>query len=179
MKELLKLFITFFKISLFSFGGGYAMLPLLKKEVVDKNKWVDEKSLLNYYAIGQCTPGFIAINAATFIGYRVKKYSGSIVASIALMLPSIIIITLISTLLKSYANNIYVQKAFIGIRIAVSTLVLNTIIQLARKNLVKIEYVIFFIFLFAILLVFKLNPILIVLIAIAYGTLALLWSEKK
>lgn len=179
MKEILSLFITFFKISLFSFGGGYAMLPLLKKEVVDKKNWITEEQLLNYYAIGQCTPGFIAVNAATFIGYKVKKYVGSIVCTIALMLPSIIIITIIASVLDNYNDNIYVQKAFIGIRISVATLVLNTVIRLSKKNIFNIELFIFFLSLFVILLVFKLNPITIILLSVIYASCALLWREKQ
>ena len=94
MKELFKLFLTFAKVGCFTFGGGYAMLPLLQKEVVEKNNWATEEELMDYFAIGQCTPGIIAVNTSTFIGYKRKGIIGGIAATLGMVFPSIIIITI-------------------------------------------------------------------------------------
>ncbi|MBR6409205.1 MAG: chromate transporter [Alphaproteobacteria bacterium] len=105
MKILINLFITFFKTGLFTFGGGYAMLPILKDEVVTKHHFATEDELLNYFSIGQCTPGIIAVNVATFCGYKLKKVVGAIVATLALVLPSLIIITLVASVLSHFMEN--------------------------------------------------------------------------
>lgn len=133
MLELLKLYWSFFQIGLFTFGGGYAMLPMIRKEVVNKHGWATEEEVLNYYAIGQCTPGIIAVNTATFIGYKQKKILGGIMATFGVVTPSVIIITIIATLLQNFSDIEYVQYAFSGIRVGVVVLVLGTIIGLLKK----------------------------------------------
>ena len=138
MRKLWKLFRLFFKIGLFTFGGGYAMLPLLKAEVVDKRKYLTEEELLDLYSIGQCTPGIIAVNVATFIGYQQAKIKGAIVATMGMIMPSIVIITLVATILGHFMDNRYVIYAFYGIRICVVALIFNVIFDLAKKNLKSI-----------------------------------------
>lgn len=101
MKEYLKLFFTFAKIGCFTFGGGYAMLPLLQREIVEKNSWAEEEELMDYFAIGQCTPGIIAVNTATFIGYKRKGIIGGIFATLGLIFPSLVIITIIAAFIRS------------------------------------------------------------------------------
>ena len=102
MRKLWKLFKLFFKVGLFTFGGGYAMLPLLKAEVVDKRRYLSEEELLDLYSIGQCTPGIIAVNVATFIGYQQARIKGAIVATLGMIMPSIIIITLVASVLGHF-----------------------------------------------------------------------------
>ena len=97
MKEYWDLFVSWFKMGLFTFGGGYAMLPMIQKEVIEKHGWATEDEVMDYYAIGQCTPGIIAVNAATFIGYKIKGVTGGIVATFGVVAPSLIIISLIFT----------------------------------------------------------------------------------
>ena len=104
MKDLFQLFFSFARIGGFTFGGGYAMLPMLQKEIVEKFGWVTEDELMDYYAIGQCTPGIIAVNTATFVGYKLKKLPGAIVATLGVITPSIIIITLIAAFLQNFAE---------------------------------------------------------------------------
>ena len=138
MKELLSVFLVFFKIGIVNFGGGYAMLPLLSKELVDKRGWTTDAELADYFAIGQCTPGAIAVNVATFIGYKRKGMIGGIVATLGLVAPAFFIIFIIATLLTNFSSNEYVQHALAGIRIAVFALVLFAITKLAKSTLVDI-----------------------------------------
>ena len=138
MKDLLKrtlnLFITFFKIGAFTFGGGYAMVGLIHKEMVEKKKWISDEEMLDIIAIAESTPGVIALNTATYVGAKVAGVLGAFVASIAVMLPSIIIITAISFAIEEFGNNKYVKWAFLGIRSAVAALILNAAIKLSKHN---------------------------------------------
>ena len=104
MKTLIDLFFTFCRIGGLTFGGGYAMLPMIQKEIVEEKKWATEEEVLDYYAVGQCTPGIIAVNTATFIGYKVQGIIGAIVATLGVVFPSLIIITIIAALLKNFAS---------------------------------------------------------------------------
>lgn len=144
MKILWELFIAFAKIGGFTFGGGYAMLPMLKKEVVEKNKWATEDEIMDYYAIGQCTPGIIAVNTATFVGYNTAGIAGGIVATLGVIAPSIVIITIIAAFISNFAELSIVQNAFAGIRVCVFVLVFNTVINLGKKAIVdKVTLAIF------------------------------------
>ena len=138
MKDLLKrtlnLFLTFFKIGAFTFGGGYAMVGLIHKEMVEKKKWISDEEMLDIIAIAESTPGVIALNTATYVGAKVAGVLGAFVASIAVMLPSIIIITAISFAIEEFGNNKYVKWAFLGIRSAVAALILNAAIKLSKHN---------------------------------------------
>ncbi len=134
MRELLQLFGTFFSIGALTFGGGYAMLPMLRREVVQKHAWATEEEMLDYFAIGQCTPGVIAVNTATFVGYKQRGVAGGIVATAGVVAPSFIIITLIAMLLQNFMDIAWVQNAFAGVRVAVSALIVMSVWQLVRKN---------------------------------------------
>lgn len=136
MKELVDLFLTFARIGGFTFGGGYAMLPILQKEVVEKKGWATEEELMDYYAIGQCTPGIIAVNTATFIGYKFKGLIGGIVATLGCITPSLIIITIITATLQNFAEYGIVQHALSGIRICVCALVIQAILKLSKKSII-------------------------------------------
>ena len=136
MPLLLDLFCAFFRIGLFTFGGGYAMLPLLQREIVEKKHWATEEELLDYFAVGQCTPGIIAVNTATFVGFKEKKLSGAIFATLGVVSPSLVIITVIAALLSNFAHIAAVQNAFAGIRVAVCVLILNSIVKLWKKSVV-------------------------------------------
>ena len=134
MRELLRLTGLFFKVGLFTFGGGYAMLPLLQSEVVNKNRYLTEEELLDLYSIGQCTPGVIAVNVATFIGYKQKGVWGAIFSTLGMVLPSLIIITLIAAVLKQFMHERYVAYAFAGIRVCVVALIADIVYGLWKKN---------------------------------------------
>lgn len=137
MKELMALYWAFFRIGGLTFGGGLTMLPMLKYELVEKRDWITEEDLIDCYAIGQCTPGIIAINTATFVGYKRKGIAGGIFATLGMMSPSVIIITLVAMCLEQFINNIWVQHALMGVRGVVCALMLNTVITLAKKSLIS------------------------------------------
>lgn len=175
MKILFELYITFFKIGAFTFGGGYAMLPLLQRELVDKRKRITEEEILDYYAIGQTTPGIIAVNTSTFCGRKRKGNLGGLVASLGFISPSVVIITLIANFLNTFSHITLIQNAFSGIRIAVSALVLNTVINMVKKTAnSKIKILIFLLTLIAIG-IFSISPIIIV---IACGIFGIIFGGK-
>ncbi|MBQ7633007.1 MAG: chromate transporter [Alphaproteobacteria bacterium] len=165
MVSLWKLYALFFKMGLFTFGGGYAMLPILQKEAVEKQKWVSEEELLNYYSIGQCTPGIIAVNAASFIGYKLRKISGLISATLGVISPSLIIIILVAALLRQYMDNQYVQWAFGGIRICVIALIIDTVWDMWKKGIKDVRGYIVFAAAALLMWLFNLSAILIVILA--------------
>ena len=144
MRELIDMFLTFARIGGLTFGGGYAMLPMLQREVVEKRGWATEEELMDYYAIGQCTPGVIAVNVSTFIGHKLRGLPGAIVASLGFISPSILIITLIAAFLESFASNVYVAHALAGIRVCVCVLILNSVLALGKKAIKnKLSWAIF------------------------------------
>ena len=137
MKELWELYAAFFRIGICTFGGGYAMLPMLEREIVNKHGWATMEDLLNYFAIGQCTPGIIAVNTATFVGHKHRGVSGGIAATLGVVSPSVVIITIIAAVLSRFMDNEYVGYAFAGIRIAVCAMIGKSIVKLAKSNIKK------------------------------------------
>ena len=138
MKLLFQLYIAWFKMGLFTFGGGYAMLPMIQKEVIEKYKWATEDEIMEYYAIGQCTPGIIAVNTATFVGYYKKGVIGGIVATLGVVTPSFIIISLIAALISNFMEIQVVQYALKGINVAVCVLMFTAIQNLWKKSIKNI-----------------------------------------
>ena len=122
MNIMVDLFVTFAKVGVCTFGGGYAMLPILQREVVEKKGWATEEELTDYFAVGQCTPGIIAVNTATFIGYKYRGIPGGVLATLGLVFPSLVIITLIAAFLSNFADIPVVQLALAGINAAVVAL---------------------------------------------------------
>ena len=136
MNPYLDLYLTFARIGVCTFGGGYAMLPILQREVVENRNWATSEELMDYYAIGQCTPGIIAVNTSTFIGYKRKGIIGGIVATIGCVFPSLVIIMIIAAFINSFTHIVWVQHALAGIRVCVCVLVLDAVIKLAKKSLI-------------------------------------------
>ncbi|MDE6108100.1 MAG: chromate transporter [Oscillospiraceae bacterium] len=132
---LVQLFLTFAKVGVMTFGGGYAMLPILQREVVEKKGWATDEELSDYFAVGQCTPGVIAVNTATFIGYKLTGIPGGIVATLGVVFPSIIIITLIAAFLSNFADIPVVQHALGGVNAAVVALIAASAIKLGKSTL--------------------------------------------
>ena len=130
-----ELFVSFMKIGAFTFGGGYAMLPLIQKEIVENRKWATEEEIMDYFAVGQCTPGIIAVNTATFVGYYKKGILGGICATLGVITPSIIIILCIAHVLENFSELAIVQHALMGIRIAVCVLILNAVLKLFKTGI--------------------------------------------
>jgi Chromate transport protein ChrA len=168
---LLDLYLTFARVGVCTFGGGLTMLPVLQAEVVDKKNWATEVELMNFYAIGQCTPGVIAVNTATFIGYKKKGISGGIIATLGLVTPCLIIISLIATFLTTFADMVVVQHAFAAVRVAVAALVLNTVIKMWKFTVKdKLGIVIGILALLASFFL-EISPIIIVIIGGGIGVL--------
>ncbi len=165
MKTLLQLFLIFARIGGFTFGGGYAMLPMLQKEIVDNKHWATNEELMDYYAIGQCTPGVIAVNTATFIGYKIKGILGGIVATLGVITPSIIIIAIIAAFISNFQDLQAVQWAFGGIRAAVVALILSSVIKLTKKSVVDIATAIIFVAVTLLSIFTDLSPVIYVIFA--------------
>lgn len=180
MKELFDLFWTFCKIGALTFGGGYAMLPLIQREIVENKKWSTEKGILDYYAVGQCTPGVIAVNTATFIGYKLKGIIGGIVATLGVIFPSIVIILIIATFLQNFADLAIVQSAFAGIRVAVVSLIITTVVKLIKSSIKDYLGVIIAIIAFVISAFIGLSPVYVVIAAALTGFISKgLRGDKK
>jgi chromate transporter len=168
MKGYLELFLVFLKMGCFAFGGGYAMVPLVERELIKKRGWTNLDEVIEWYTIAQITPGIIAVNLSTFVGYKRKGILGGILATIGFVLPGVSIIVVAALLLSNFADNAIVKHAFVGIRIAVGALILDTVIRLVKgfskeiKTLV-IYIIVFFILVFPLIPGFIKSPVLLVL----------------
>lgn len=169
MKELWTIFGSFFLIGGMTFGGGYAMLPMLTREIVEKHGWATEEELLDYFAIGQCTPGVIAVNTATFVGYRRKGVLGSLFATLGVICPSVLIILAIAILLSNFMDIEWIGHAFSGIRIAVCALIAASVIKLCKTNLRGVIKVLVAVLAFATVAVLGWSPIYITVAAGVFG----------
>ena len=169
MNLYLDLFLTFARVGVCTFGGGYAMLPILQREVVEKKGWATEDELADYYAVGQCTPGIIAVNTATFVGFKAKKTLGGILATLGVVFPSIVIIGVIAAFLRQFAQIEWVAHAFAGVRACVCALILNSLLKLVKGAVVDwVSGVIFAVVLILAAFV-GLSPVLLVLLAGVVG----------
>ena len=171
MNELFTMYAAFFRIGLFTFGGGYAMLPMLQREVVNRYHWATDEELLDCYAIGQCTPGVIAVNTATFIGSKKRGVPGAISATLGVVAPSVVIITVIAAFIRNFQHIEAVQWAFEGIRAAVVALIASAVIKLGKKSLVDIGAVVIFLIVTALAVLTDLSPAIFVVAAGAAGLL--------
>lgn len=167
----MELFFTFAKIGALAFGGGLSMLPSLNYEIVSKRGWATEQELIDFYAVGQCTPGIIAVNIATFIGYKRKKIFGAIVATLGMILPSIVIILIIAAVLQNIMKLSIVMDALKGIQGAVCALMLDIILVMGKKNIHSKRALVLAIGAFVITFFFQVSPIWVVVIAVILGIL--------
>lgn len=173
MNKKLELFLTFMKIGAFTFGGGYAMIPLIQKEVCENKKWLDEKDISDIVAISESTPGPIAINAATFVGYKTSGFFGACMATVGVVLPSFLIISIISLVLTQFQSIKAVRYAFMGIRAAVLALILKALWMMFHQ--VKKEPLSYAIMGLSLLLTafLKIDAVFVI---IGCGLFGLLWS---
>ena len=171
MKKLWQLFYTFAIVGVTTFGGGYAMLPALQREVVEKRGWATEEELMDWYAIGQCTPGVIAVNTATFAGQKQAGTLGGVFATIGVVFPSLVIITIIAAFIQGFADYPVVQHAFAGIRACVCVLILNAVVKLWKKSVIDWKTTAIFAIVFLGSVVLHLSPVIYVLLAAAAGIL--------
>ncbi len=179
LKLLASLFLSFARVGVLTFGGGYAMLPMLQREVVEKRGWATEEELADYYAIGQCTPGVIAVNTATFIGQKLGGTACAAAATLGVVFPSLVIITVIAAVLRNFAELSVVRNAFAGIRVCVCALILNAVVKLWKKAVVDVPTLIIFLAVFALAVFTKLSPVVFVLAAALAGVALKAREAKK
>ena len=169
MRELIDLVLLFAKIGASTFGGGYAMIPILEREIVDKRGWATEEELMDYYAIGQCTPGLIAINTATFIGEKRRGIIGGIAATLGFTAPAFVIIILVAALLRNFADYPAVQNAFAGIRVCVCVLIFSAICRLWKKSVTDRCTLLIFFAVFLLTVFTSASPVILVIASAAAG----------
>ncbi|MBQ9419206.1 MAG: chromate transporter [Synergistaceae bacterium] len=165
MKILIDLFITFAKMGAVTFGGGYAMLPILQREIVENKKWGTEEELADYYAIGQCTPGVIAVNVATFIGRKTAGNIGGVIATLGVVFPSVVIITLLAGVIEYYSSLEWVKHAFAGIRVCVCVLIFNAVMKLFSKSIIDYETLAIYLVILACSIFMNISPVVFVIMA--------------
>ena len=169
MRELWTLFITFAKVGVMTFGGGMAMLPILQREVVQNKGWASDEELTDYFAIGQCTPGIIAVNTATFIGQKQRGVLGGVVATLGMVFPSLVIITALAGLITNFAHVAWVQHAFAGIRVVVCVLIFNAVLKLWKSAVHDVWGALLFAAVLAATLLTSLSPVVYVLLSAVAG----------
>ena len=179
MKLVIDLFTAFAKIGSFTFGGGYAMLPMIKKEVVERHGWATDQEILDYFAISQVTPGVIAVNTATFVGYKIAGIAGAISATLGVIFPSILIITIIAAFLTNFASLPAVVHAFNGIRACVCVLILNAVYNMAKKSVIDIPTAIIFILVAIVAIMSVVSPFILVIVAGILGLLIQYFKLRK
>ena len=154
-----ELFWTFAKMGVMTFGGGMAMLPILQREVVETKGWADEEELTDYFAIGQCTPGIIAVNTATFIGQKQGGVAGGVAAILGVVFPSVVIISILAGLISNFADLAWVKNAFAGIQVCVCVLILNAVLKLLKKSVVDKRTAVIFLLVLLGGLFLKVSPV--------------------
>ena len=180
MKKYWELFLAFARVGVLTFGGGYAMIPMLQRECVEKHGWASEEELMDYYAVGQCTPGIIAVNTATFIGNKLYGTPGGIVATCGVIFPSLVIIILIASVLTSFADNPYVKSAFAGIRVCVCVLIFNSVMKLWKKSVTDRAALVIFLAVFILSVFLDISPVIFVILCGAAGIfLKKAWVKAK
>jgi chromate transporter len=171
LRELLELFVTFAKVGVMTFGGGYAMLPILQREVVENKGWATDEELADYFAIGQCTPGVSAVNTATFIGQKKRGVPGGVLATLGVVFPSLVIITALAGVIATLSHLAVVQHAFAGIRACVGVLIFNAVLKLWKSAAKDRWALVIFLAVFAGAVFLKISPVVYVLAAAAAGIL--------
>ena len=167
--KLLSLFLSFARVGVLTFGGGYAMIPILEREIVDRQGWASSEELMDYYAVGQCTPGVIAVNTATFIGYRVAGPAGGVAATLGVVFPSVVIICLIAGILTNFADIPAVKSAFTAIRVCVCVLIFNAVVKLWKGAVKDKAGLVLFLIVFVLSLFFDISPVVFVLFCALAG----------
>ena len=169
MKILGELFLTFMQVGGLTFGGGYAMLPILQREVVEKRNWATDEELTDYFAVGQCTPGIIAVNTATFVGQKQAGVLGGIVATLGIVAPSLVIISILAGFINTFAELAVIKNAFAGIRVCVCVLIFNAVCKLWKSSVKnKLALAIFAVVTLGSLF-FDLSPVFFVVVAAVLG----------
>jgi chromate transporter len=179
LKQYLELYLTFVKIGAFTFGGGLAMMPIMQRELIEKRGWLTEEELIDYFAIGQSTPGIIAVNVATFVGYKRLGWFGGIIGTIGVVTPSWVIIMLLAGAISSVDKYPLAQKALKGINVAVAALLTSVIVKFSKKTIKSIWNVFFMLLAFTLIYFFKVQSVWIIIASLVTGSLLALYRQKK
>jgi len=179
MKELISIFISFFKMGSVTFGGGYAMLPILRKECVEKNKWITEEQVMDYYAVSQGLPGIIVLSLSLFMGSRRRKFAGGIAAALGCVSPCIIIISIIAAFLSNFQDNLIIKHAMSGVSICVVALILDAVLGLWKKGVRDIWGVFICLLVFFLTEFTPLSPIIIIISSGLAGIILKNWLLAK
>lgn len=179
LKKLFGLYFSFAKIGTFTIGGGLAMMPMMQKELVDKKKWITEEELIDYYAVGQSTPGIIAVNVATFVGYKQCGIIGGIIATLGMVTPSLLIIMILANFINSISDYPMVQKALNGINVAVAALLTSVIVRFAQKTIKNVCNALFMGIAFILIFFFHVPSFIVILCAIATGIILTVIKVRK
>ena len=179
LKQYLELYLTFVKIGAFTFGGGLAMMPIMQRELIEKRGWLTEEELIDYFAIGQSTPGIIAVNVATFVGYKRLGWFGGIIGTIGVVTPSWVIIMLLAGAISSVDKYPLAQKALKGINVAVAALLTSVIVKFSKKTIKSIWNVFFMLLAFTLIYFFKVQSVWIIITSLVTGSLLALYRQKK
>ena len=179
LRQFLELYLAFLKIGAFTFGGGLAMMPIMQRELIEKRGWVTEDELIDYFAIGQSTPGIIAVNVATFIGYKKLGWLGGIIGTLGVVTPSWVIIMLLAGAISSVDKYPLAQKALKGINVAVAALLTSVIVKFSKKTIKNIWNALFMLLAFALIYFFKVQSVWIILASLIIGSLLTLYRKKK
>ena len=179
LKQFLELYFAFVKIGAFTFGGGLAMMPIMQRELIEKRGWITEEEIIDYFAIGQSTPGIIAVNVATFVGYKRLGWLGGIIGTLGVVTPSWVIIMLLAGAISSVDKYPLAQKALQGINVAVAALLTSVIIRFSKKTIKNIWNALFMLLAFVLIYFFKIQSVWIILVSLITGSLLTLYRQKK
>ncbi len=179
LKQFLELYFAFVKIGAFTFGGGLAMMPIMQRELIEKRGWVSEEELIDYFAIGQSTPGIIAVNVATFVGYKKLGWLGGIIGTLGVVTPSWVIIMLLAGAISSVDKYPLAQRTLRGINVAVAALLTSVIVKFTKKTIKNFWNALFMLLAFALIYFFKVQSVWIILSSLIIGCLLTLYKQKK
>lgn len=179
LKQFLELYFAFVKIGAFTFGGGLAMMPIMQRELIEKRGWVSEEELIDYFAIGQSTPGIIAVNVATFVGYKKLGWLGGIIGTLGVVTPSWVIIMLLAGAISSVDKYPLAQRALRGINVAVAALLTSVIVKFTKNTIKNFWNALFMLLAFALIYFFKVQSVWIILSSLIIGCLLTLYKQKK
>ncbi len=178
-RELVELYLAFLKIGAFTFGGGLAMMPIMQRELIEKRGWITEEELIDYFAIGQSTPGIIAVNVATFVGYKKLGWFGGIIGTLGVVTPSWVIIMLLAGAISSIDKYPMAQKALHGINVAVAALLTSVIVKFSKKTIKSVWNAVFMLLAFGLIYFLKVQSVWIIVSALIIGSLLTLYRQKK
>ena len=179
LRQLVELYLAFLKIGAFTFGGGLAMMPIMQRELIEKRGWITDEELIDYFAIGQSTPGIIAVNVSTFVGYKRLGWFGGIIGTLGVVTPSLVIITILAGAISSVDKYPLAQKALRGINVAVAALLTSVIVKFSKKTIKSVWNAVFMLLAFVLIYFFKVQSVWIIIASLIVGCLLTLYRQKK